>query len=60
MATIKRNIPPHRRAGAHIGLPYEDRYLADPRWKEAHRLSMECKFEECNKVVNTIMKDYGK
>ena len=60
MATIKRAIPPYRTNNNDSFQPHEVRYLSDPRWKQAHELACRGRFEECNRVVNALMKDYGK
>lgn len=53
---IKRNTPLWR-------LPEKDRtqrYLEDPRWEKAKELAYKCRYSECIKLTNKIMKDHGK
>ena len=56
MATVKRRTPWWRRSPA----SNEDKYLQDPRWREAKVLADRSEFERCNQLVTAIMRSYGK
>jgi hypothetical protein len=59
MATIKRS---KRKRQFHSSSPEEhnQRYLNDPDWERATELASQSRFEECNKVVNRVLRRYGK
>ncbi len=53
---IKRRIPVWRLTEKER----EQRYLEDSRWEKAKELAYKCRFAECIRLTNKIMKDYGK
>jgi len=37
-----------------------EKYYKDPRWKEATKLTKQCRFEACNKLVLKIQMDHDR